>query len=71
MVVLGQETAFATTDADGSYSISGVKSSPVEAMSPLLSASKAGSSADVEFADPSYLPITSDTRARLRARFLG
>jgi hypothetical protein len=62
VVVLGQElTAFATTDADGRYSISGVKASPAESMSPLLSASQTGFFTDLKFADSSYLPIARDT----------
>jgi hypothetical protein len=66
VVVLGQETVFATTAADGSYSIAGVRSSPVELMSPLLSASKPGFFTGVEFADRNYLPIASDTRLDFR-----
>lgn len=61
LVVLGQESAFATTDGDGRYSISGVKASPAEGMAPLLSASKAGFFTDLRFADSNYLPISSDT----------
>ena len=66
VVVLGQETAFATTATDGSYSISGVRSAPTERMSPLLSASKTGFFTDVEFADRTYTPISRDTRLDFR-----
>ena len=49
------------TDNEGRYSISGVSPSPVERMSPLLSAAKAGYFTDVRFANPNYQPISSDT----------
>jgi hypothetical protein len=63
VVVLGQElSASATTDGNGYYSISGVKASPLEGMSPLLSASTAGYFTDVEFANRSYGPISNDTQ---------
>ena len=62
VVVLGQESsAFATTDGDGHYSISGVRPSPAEGMAPLLSASKTGFFTDLKFADSNYLPISMDT----------
>lgn len=60
VVVLGQESAFATTDGDGRYSISGVSSSPTEGMAPLLSAAKTGFFTDVRFADSTYVPISRD-----------
>ena len=66
VVVLGQAEAGATTAADGSYSISGVQGSPVELMSPLMSASKSGFFTDVEFANVNYEPITADTRLDFR-----
>jgi hypothetical protein len=63
VLVLGQESsAYATTDAEGGYSIPGVQSAPVEQMSPLLSASKRGFFTAVEFARKDYAPIRQDTQ---------
>jgi hypothetical protein len=62
VVVLGQQLSAATTDADGLYTISGVRPSPTDdGMAPLLSASKTGLFTDVRFADANYLPIRRDT----------
>jgi hypothetical protein len=62
VVVLGPHSSAAITDADGLYTISGIRPSPTDdAMAPLLSASKAGFFTDVRFADVNYEPIRKDT----------
>jgi hypothetical protein len=61
VIVVEQQSASATTDAQGQYSISGVQTSFYQ-LSPLLSASSPGYFTAIEFADAAYQPITGDRR---------